>query len=63
MGGGFGYKHILLSTFTKYISLCENPIFSLLNWILFLEIIEFPMTENTIPMTDFQHKIICKRSS
>jgi hypothetical protein len=28
------------------------------------QIIEFPMTEkNTVPMTDFQHKIICNRSS
>jgi hypothetical protein len=30
-----------LSTFTKYISFCENPIFSLMNWILFFELLSF----------------------
>jgi len=30
---------ILLGTFTKYISLCENPMFLLMNWILFFELL------------------------
>jgi hypothetical protein len=32
---------ILLSTFTNYISLCENPMFPLMNWILFFESLNF----------------------
>jgi len=32
---------ILLSTFTKYISLCENPMFPLMNWILFFKSLNF----------------------
>jgi hypothetical protein len=30
-----------LSTLTKYISLCENPMFSWMNWILFFELLNF----------------------
>jgi hypothetical protein len=64
-GGGcwFGY-HDIVEHFYKVYKFVWKSNVSLNELDFILRIIEFSMTEkNTVPMTDFQHKIICNRSS
>ncbi len=64
-GGGcwFGYNHIVEHFYKLYKFVWKSNV-SLNELDFIFRIIEFPMTEkNTVPMTDFQHKIICNRSS